>query len=201
MIDNIDIKEEYVVKAFSCIDKINLRLRQLNSMLNRLYIKRSELEKELALLKKDYRELLLLNIGKGKYYHIEQEHFGLIQRLKGLEEAIYDSYSRELDEKKQKEYDLLKRPLEEDIEQAAIEVDKLHTHKDNVNKQIEIKKEELFLVKSEIKTYEKESTTLQSDKDKISNSIKVVSNSMDTNKSIKKRHISLIKKYTNGTNK
>lgn len=201
MIDNIDVKEEYVVKAFSCIDKINLRLRQINAKLSRLYTKKSELEEELALLKKDYKELLLLNIGKGKYYHIEQELFGLTQRLKSLEEAIYDSYSRELDTKKQKEYDLLKRPLEEDIEQAALEVDKLHNHKNNVNEQIETKKHELALVKGEIKTYEKESTSLQNDKDKISYSIKVVSDSMETNKPIKKRHISLIKKYTNEINK
>ena len=61
-------KELFFIKAFDYIKMLRENNKVIKKEINVLYDKLEELEREIKILKIDYDEFLLLNIGKGKYY-------------------------------------------------------------------------------------------------------------------------------------
>lgn len=193
--------EKFMVRAFACIDLLNLKIKEINKKILELYTQEDQIKEKINSLNEEYNQLLLLNIGKGKYYYIEQEYQNLKNRLNNLHDSIYDPYNGLIDKKSEKKYELLRGPLNEDIDEAKRKVDELNKYKEDVYNKYNQYSEDLKKCKNEIKILRKKLSKIEIDRNKITASVKMVEKLTNNNRRIGNKHYLLIKKYENNSKK
>ncbi len=141
-------KEEFCVKAFSNINLLNKETERLDYE----YAKICEELKELCIkydeLKEDYREICLLQIGKGKYYEIKKLPIVIEQKIDKLSADAYDSYRGLINENNKRKMELLIPILKEELKKAQDDEKKLEEFIRNTE-------DEYYSIRSQISTLEK----------------------------------------------
>lgn len=129
-----DEKEQICVEIYDEIALTKNRLKQLNSLYKKAILEQEELEKEHEHLEKEYYELNLIDLGKGKYYSIAIKPTLIRQKIESIKNDEYDYYNKENNEPRIiKRGEGLIKVLEEDLQDAMQDEQTLKAYKDTIN--------------------------------------------------------------------
>lgn len=191
-----EVKDEFNAKAFEYLRKLEKRMQEIEKKLRLLYSQKEQIEEALRPLKEEYEKIIGANAGKGEYKSLLLEPAKIENRIKELEQSVYSSYNGITNSKNQKKYELLKRPLEEDLEIAKEKIRQHELHEQEVNEKYSKTKEDLKSCKKEIKNYEKEYNDKSKEQAKVKLQIKKVEYASSREKSIDERYLVLEDKKT-----
>lgn len=111
---------------------MNFENNELTKEYKLLYRQTDDIYGEFINVKKEYDEICLLEIGKGKYYKITQKPITIAQRIVSLENDRYDHYRRHINEEKIKEIDSLLPILKEDLEKSQKELEEFENSRKKI---------------------------------------------------------------------
>lgn len=186
-----EVKEEFNTKAFAYLKKLEKRIQEIEKKLKLLYLKKEKIDEALKPLKEEYDKVIGANVGKGEYKALLLEPAKIENRIKELEQGVYNSYNGITNSKNQKKYELLRRPLEEDLEIAKDKIKEYELHEKEVVENYFKEKENLKKCKKEIKNNEKEYNDKCKERTKVKLQIKKVDYSAVREKSIDERYLVL----------
>ena len=141
-------KEEFLVAAYSYLSELKKEIKRLESELVALNVKKKDIEKVLKPLEEEYEKIILSIKGEGIYSDTVKAPAQIRNRIGKLEHSIQNPY-REDDRKKQ--YELLKRPLEEDLEMAKQKAEEFEKYEKNIVQRLIEEREKMKSCKKEIK--------------------------------------------------
>lgn len=157
-----DETEEFRVNAYNMIYDFKQENRNLKIEEEVTLEEYYRLKKQYDYLSKEYNEICLLEIGKGKYYYKRIHPVMIEQRINGLKSDIFDHYREDINEDKKKEAESLIPVLKEDLQNAKEEEKQLeeYIHKtmdeyNSVRAEYHNKKEKLEEIRKKIKINEK----------------------------------------------
>lgn len=130
---NEEEKEQFCLQAS---EKIN-ELKEENRSLKKKYKVYEEgyvnLKNKFSKLKEDYKNVILLNLGKGDFYPISIKPVLIEARINNIKADIYDYYKEIPDENAIKKKEGLIPALEEDLEEAELKAKELEEFCDNIS--------------------------------------------------------------------
>ena len=186
-----DVKDEFNARAFNYLEKIEKRLKEIENKIKLLYSQKKQIEEVLKPLKEEYEKILRVNSGDSEYKELLLEPAKIENRIKELEQGVYSLYNGIINKDNEKKHNLLRRPLEEDLQIAKEKVKQYELHEQDVREKYFKTKEELRYCKREIKSYEKDYYRKCRDERKIKLQIKKVETSAEKEKSIDERYLVL----------
>lgn len=137
-----DDKEELCKDIYEIIQKLREENKAGRYLFTKVDKKINDLKELYIELENEHKSVVLLAIGKGKYYDQSIESTLIQSRINNIKEEQYDYYKKSNNDKsRQSEYLLLS--LEEDLENAKIAEKELDTHVAEVEKKYIECKEEL----------------------------------------------------------
>lgn len=183
--------DDFEVKAYNKISELKEDNKILEKQILELKYSVNELTKKFSELKKEYKEINLLNIGKGKYYPIYKEEIDIKSKIASLENDAYDDYHKKVDEEALKKKNDLLPVLKEDLENIEEKIKELKKYMEEVIEKYNKLNKYIKDQKKSIK--EKEFQILRNEKliKKLTEQIKRIEKYYKLGKKVKKRTLKI----------
>lgn len=176
-----DEYEDYRVRVFEYIDKLDKEIRKLRKEITSLKSEKENLEFSLKKLGEENNRFNQINTGKGLYYDITMAPVKLRNEISYLEKLSSFEYLSKNDKEK---YAKRIEELNEELIKADAKAKELTTKEGEIASSFRAKKDRLNVCKKEIKSKENTLAIKKQEKQKYLNIIKKVDNAASNNKGV-----------------
>ena len=176
-----DEYENYRVKVFEYIDKLDKEIRKLKKQINNLKFEKENLEFSLKQIGEENNRFNQINTGRGLYYDIVIAPVKIRSEINYLEKLSSFEYLSEDDKQK---YSKRIEELNEELNKANVKANELTVKESEVSSLFRTKKNRLNECKKEIKIKENNLSLKKLEKQKYLNNVKKIDTATSNNKGV-----------------